>query len=629
MDPKQLVENVRKYWDEEPSLVNNSSVLQDPAPAGKQISNNNNNNNNIRNKQRPSTTTGVGPRHRKKEIVVKDWTYWRKNAYRGGGAIWTDPSVHCPPSRQKFVGRRPDLDALHMQYVNKQIAKEKRKNAKKLKSRSDAKRKQQTRFLKQREMNHIVEMGIVNGRPTTAPQISMHYNIPNNNIDRNASGAGGGGESIEEDRSMQLTPRITMEGNVIKDQKFYRRNGSIWTDYIHTAPDRLHLVLNDKIINADKKAADLIRQKYEEDRYQEELEEMKKIMRTKEMREEFQAKQKYGSKVMKATKLTPCSRRINELARPKTARDAYKEAGPFDGMDFKGLLLTDHTVGPLVQDRVRRNAIKKERKRAGTAPANSSRRNRNSRNSSKNSNGSQSARGPRVRTAPTTTTHQTGGLLNESLSRGSSRRARPNTAAYQSNQQRRGGSRPNTAPAWAPQQQKQQMNGGWGDISMEGVIPSIDQNSIVGAMMREAQGTIAELDTFEDRRDMLDRRKGYEGPENWFRSDLDKEKKKNSPPRKSKQNFNTETKTNVNNNRPSTAPVTSNRTGRRNNRKVETKSSSGNYWNFLSSKEEEKKKKTRPSKYSKERMIYNRRKVAKKNVKEESKRSIENPEDML
>ena len=55
----------------------------------------------------------------------------------------------------------------------------------------------------------------------------------------------------------------------------------------------------------------------------------------------------------------------------------------------------------------------------------------------------------------------------------------------------------------------------------------------------------------------------------------------------------------------------------------------GNYWNFLSSKEEEKKKKPRPSKYSKERMIYNRRKVAKKNVKEESKRSIENPEDML
>ena len=50
---------------------------------------------------------------------------------------------------------------------------------------------------------------------------------------------------------------------------------------------------------------------------------------------------------------------------------------------------------------------------------------------------------------------------------------------------------------------------------------------------------------------------------------------------------------------------------------------------FYHQKRRRKKKKPRPSKYSKERMIYNRRKVAKKNVKEESKRSIENPEDML
>ena len=61
----------------------------------------------------------------------------------------------------------------------------------------------------------------------------------------------------------------------------------MWTDYIHTAPDRLHLVLNDKIINADKRAADFIRQRYEEDRNQEEMKERMKIMRTKEMREEF------------------------------------------------------------------------------------------------------------------------------------------------------------------------------------------------------------------------------------------------------------------------------------------------------------------------------------------------------
>ena len=127
------------------------------------------------------------------------------------------------------------------------------------------------------------------------------------------SGSGQEG-TVEDDRSMQLTPRITMEGNAIKDQKFYRRNGSMWTDYIHTAPDRLHLVLNDKIINVTKRAADFIRQRYEEDRNQEEMKERMKIMRTKEMREEFQRKQRFGSKVPKATKLTPCSERINQLA---------------------------------------------------------------------------------------------------------------------------------------------------------------------------------------------------------------------------------------------------------------------------------------------------------------------------
>ena len=118
----------------------------------------------------------------------------------------------------------------------------------------------------------------------------------------------------------------------------------------------------DKIINADKRAADFIRQRYEEDRNQEEMKERMKIMRTKEMREEFQRKQRFGSKVPKATKLTPCSERINQLARPKTSRDAYKEAGPLDGIDFKGLLVVDHTVGPLVRDRVRRNSIKNEAK---------------------------------------------------------------------------------------------------------------------------------------------------------------------------------------------------------------------------------------------------------------------------
>ena len=351
-------------------------------------------------------------------------------------------TVHRP--ERQFVGRRPDLDARHDAYVKKQIAKEQRKHSMHLKHRSDTKRKQQTRFLRQREMNHMLEMGVVSGRPITAPQVSMQYDVVN--AGSGQEGPAGEG-TVEDDRSMQLTPRITMEGNAIKDQKFYRRNGSMWTDYIHTAPDRLHLVLNDKIISADKRAADFIRQRYEEDRNQEEMEERMKIMRTKEMREEFQRKQKFGSKVSKATKLTPCSERINELARPKTARDSYKEAGPLDGIDFKGLLVVDHTVGPLVRDRVRRNSIKNEAKREKL-----SRRGRRRSRDIPQEQG-------RARTAPADP-------LNKSSSTSTTRRGeiRPNTANNQQPRHRNAGSaRPSTAPAWASRQQPK--HGGFGDVA--------------------------------------------------------------------------------------------------------------------------------------------------------------------
>lgn len=605
MDPKQLVANVRKYWDQEDSVGPHSKAV--PPRSSERAG-----------RRRPATTGATGPRRRKKELLVKDWKYWRKNAYRGGGAIWTDPSVHCPPSRQQFVGRRPDLDAKHDAYVRKQIAKEERKRTRHLKQRSDAKRKQQTRFLRQREMNHMVEIGVINGRPTTAPQVSMHYDLFNA-VPGQEQAAGEG--TVEDERSMQLTPRVTMEGNTIKDQKFYRRNGSMWTDYVHTAPDRLHLVLNDKIINADKRAADFIRQRYEEDRNREEMEERMKIMRTKEMREEFQKKQRFGSKVSKATKLTPCSQRINELARPKTARDAYKEAGPLDGMDFKGLLVVDHTVGPLVQDRVRRNSMKLEAKREKVSRG---RRRRS---------GETPQGQDRVHTAPANV-RPMADPLNKSSSTSSSRRGeiRPNTANNQQPKHRNSGSaRPSTAPAWAPRQQPKY--GGFGDVSMEGVSSSMGQNSIVGAMMREAQSTLAELDQFEDRRDMLERRKKYEGPENWFRNGL----------KEIEQSDVTSKKANIasagTRERPSTAPVESTfgsskrskANASRSSRKGGSQSDS-NYWSFLSSKEEKRKSKPRPTKYSKERMIFNRTENLKEKRRKElkaqqaSKEGPENPE---
>ena len=72
-------------------------------------------------------------------------------------------------------------------------------------------------------------------------------------------------------------------------------------------------------------------------------------------------------------------------------------------------------------------------------------------------------------------------------------------------------------PALLRQASRQQpKHGGFGDVSMEGVSSSVGENSIVGAMMREAQSTLAELDQFEDRRDMLERRKKYEDQRTGF-----------------------------------------------------------------------------------------------------------------
>ena len=86
---------------------------------------------------------------------------------------------------------------------------------------------------------------------------------------------------------------------------------------------------------------------------------------------------------------------------------------------------------------------------------------------------------------------------------------------------------------------------------MEGVSSSIGENSIVGAMMREAQSTLAELDQFEDRRDMLERRKKYEGPENWFRKGIKEVEQSDLTRNKDS------SKSTALDGRPSTAPVES------------------------------------------------------------------------
>ena len=518
VSPKQLVENVRAYWKED----SNDDTADSVGPASQSPSS-----------RQGSPGRGVRPRKRAKDyrqaIPVKDWKYWRKNAYRGGGAIWTDPSVHCPPELQHWIGRRPDLDKKHEEYVQNKLEEEKRHNSLRLKRTMDLKIHQQHRFQRQREHNHLVETGQVprGTRPATAPTVA-------------------GSVSVESSVSVEMPPRMTTEGFVVKDQKYYRRNGAMWTDFIHTVPDRLHFVLNDKIIDADKRAADLIRKRYEEDRLEQEMQQLEKFERAREIREHHKKLQKYPTNIAHATKFDKCSKRVEELARPKTAADAYAEAGPLDGIDFQGLLVVDKTVGELVQHRARKNL----RRAVSMAHSKQGEKKQKADLFDSTSEVAQPAvageEKPRAHTSPA------GKRVRKNDHHYS---VRPTTTGVRSRQSPRKDlgpfGRPVTAPAYAHAQRPASAAGsnrGWGDVSMEGVVGSMEERSIVGAMMREVQGTMSELETFEERSKMVARRICLEGPENWFREDVDRMSSKAKPSRVG------EARAQKVSSRPSTAP---------------------------------------------------------------------------
>ena len=609
MDPKQLVENVRAYWEEEkkqpgPRRQSKSAGGRRSAKRG--------------GSSRPVTADHARSFYKERDVKVKDWKYWRKNAYRGGGAIWTDPSVHCPPELQHWIGRRPDLDEKHEQYVQKKMQEEHRFESMRMKHTTDEKVKQQIRFQKQREHNHLVETGQVGPSPARGGSRRSMHSRPGTAPVRGRQGSIDEEVSIESSGTVELDPRVTIDGNAIKDQKYYRRNGAMWTDLIHTVPDRLHFVLNDKIIDADRRAADLIRQKYEEERAEEEMKEIAKFEKARAIREHFQQRQKFHSKVPKHTKIGKVSARIEELARPKTAKDAYAEAGPYDGIDFKGLLVVDRTVGELVRNRAKKN-LKRQMTAAMSksggngssifsVPNGDGQRQTQQRKGARGSAGGGAAKGSsrRARTSPGMSRkqrqstpprekkpairHSPDGIMPQRPSTGNAvgQQGSGSVASIRAT----AGARPLTAPAWAPGSQSH-MHSQWGDVSMEGVVPSMEDRSLVSAMLREVQGTMEELETFEDRRVMVERRRKIEGPENWFREETDKGKGRPQSGRPTKRGPAAKPASG----RPSTAPVGARKEDKNNNKrtsnnpnwfddlkKKETNAKAGNYWSFLNSK---------------------------------------------
>ena len=266
--------------------------------------------------------------------------------------------MHVPPSRKHLLGLRPDLDAKHERYVRKVVAKEKRAEARILSRRIKFRHDTREALMRRRAENQEREERVMN------PEWNQRQGLQ---------------QQERQQRASAYLDTRTRDGMVKKDWRFYRRQGAVWTDLIHTAPDRLHLVLRPKIVEMDIAATKYIKGRYEEEREQERLVAAQRKSRASEIRKEFQEniRQRHDLSVRcggdppsererrksvsrdgnskkrmqrpsTATARFVGSARLMQLARPKD--DPVLEESKVQSIpDFRGLLAVDHTIGPIVR----------------------------------------------------------------------------------------------------------------------------------------------------------------------------------------------------------------------------------------------------------------------------------------
>ena len=285
--------------------------------------------------------------------VRKDHRYYRRK-----GALWTDPEVHVPESRQHLLGLRPDLDKKHNDYVQSVVAKEKRAAQRILNHRAHQRYETQTLLRQRQEENLVAEETALNWGT------SRQSDITNSNA-QSSSGL-----------SRPTTAARTRQGVLKKDWKFYRRQGALWTDLVHLPPERLHFVLRPKIVKMDREATMRIKERYEEEIDREYASRETKMRRANKIRNAFlestqrrreRIKNQWGreppfslgktgtdhaqqqqQQQQRRRPRSENSRRIAELAQPKTA--SKKRPSTSVGQSYYGLLSADTTVGPLLHE---------------------------------------------------------------------------------------------------------------------------------------------------------------------------------------------------------------------------------------------------------------------------------------
>jgi hypothetical protein len=277
--------------------------------------------------------------------VRKDWRYYRRQ-----GALWTDPDVHVPESRQHLLGKRPDLEAKHEKYVQSVIKKEKMAEKRVQDHRIGMRYATQTLMAERQEENILAEETALNwGRHRQQPEESLLA------------------EGVQPSFTRPTTASRTKSGILKKDWKYYRRQGALWTDLVHLPAERLHFVLRPKIIKMDREATLRIKAKYEKEIDMQYKDREHKMRRAKKIRKQFleatkrrkeEIKNQWGreppfslggSNDSNHQKVVPTkNQRIAELALPKNANSTRPSTSV--GQSYYGLLSSDTTVGPLLHE---------------------------------------------------------------------------------------------------------------------------------------------------------------------------------------------------------------------------------------------------------------------------------------
>lgn len=194
-------------------------------------------------------------------VLKKSWKYYRRT-----GAIWTDP-YHMPVEQRRF-SERPDLDAKYEEHLRKT------KNQEDAKER---KRKEEIKLRNKKIRTRLHLRQAENASKYGWPEIQHANEIEH----KRAAKARATVESKMERRHTHV--------HKLKSHDFYRREGFLWSDMTHVPHDRLHLVLDHRIVEKDKLALELIDKRLEEENLRQFERAQSAQGRADEIRREFRA----------------------------------------------------------------------------------------------------------------------------------------------------------------------------------------------------------------------------------------------------------------------------------------------------------------------------------------------------